>query len=226
MKSPAAVAQPQLVIGDRIKEIDGIPTNHLLHSEVIALFHKASDEMTMTVRRVLKTNDKSFHWYRFPFSCVSQRCEKVVLKNPRYCQTVLNDGDTSFLDRHFTTFKGVSCKEINKTSSVNSLAYYQSFSMYSIYNSFLTEEEKKLKGADALYTHKNLSYDRLYHRNLNCFSDQRGKFIADEVYDRFVTENSPNQDFEGSLSSGSVSSLRSVSAEEVSEVSGAKMHLI
>ncbi|XP_065647900.1 uncharacterized protein LOC100206690 [Hydra vulgaris] len=224
-KSPASLAQPCLNIGDRIKEIDGIPTCQLNHSEVIALFYKASDDITMTVCRVLKTNDKSFYWYRYPFLCVSTRYENVVLKNPRYCQGVLNDGNSSALD--LTTFKPY--KENNKVSKTSPQSPRRSTSMYSIYCSSQFEESKKYTiNRMEKSLPKPLFQSRVRFSNWINFPAQKGK----PVYKTgFLAENkSKSSDLMHAISGnciqenvyyfGSKTFKRSVSSDEVLEDSG------
>lgn len=80
-KNSLASEFTSLRIGDQIKELCGIPTESLSHRQVAALFRKATDQIQMTVRRGLEVSDRSFDWFRYPFSSVSHNYEDIALKN-------------------------------------------------------------------------------------------------------------------------------------------------
>lgn len=114
--SPAYHAIPRLKIGDQIKELDNILTESLTHAQVIALFSKATDSVTMTLRRGVEPTKREFQWFQFPFLSVNKRTDKLLISSASHSQTDLSTescenvttGETPSLRHHhqaFSTFK-------------------------------------------------------------------------------------------------------------------------
>lgn len=185
--SPASRTEEKLLIGDQIKELYGIPTVSLKHSQILALFSKATDEVTMTIRRGVEPSDRSFDWYKHPFSSVSHVYEHVSIQeeceNTDICCANC-PGDELKEPVLFKSFKHEHDDKENKkiarlqyTTPNGGLRRVRSFSDAYGRKSCAPKQRQRRRTTD----HTNNKSDEL--RNLVLFSlpDNDGKYIADEI---------------------------------------------